>query len=512
MLRVRRALVSLADKRNIRFLIDAFRQFGIEAIATGQTARSLRDEGLNVTEVSAITDFPEILGGRVKTLHPSIHGAILARKNSKEDRQELKKHQLDFIDLVVVNLYDFVGAAQGDSSLMEAIEHIDIGGSALLRAAAKNYHHISLVTSPDDYESLAAEMTRYKGSISEEFRAERAMRAYRMSAAYDERISEYMARQQGQTNIQKEEMLVKAARLKDLRYGENPHQKAALYTASTPPQGLTAAPMLQGSPLSYNNLVDADMACKIVHQFSKPACVIVKHASPCGVAQKERLVDAYLSALAADSESAFGGILAFNRELDEETAQNIIQKQFAELLIAPQVSKGARKQLKAKKNLSLLIYETKDPPSFSIRSIAGGWLKQETDTALPVELKWVTKRKAEEQYEDLLFAWKLVKLCHSNAIVIARQGATCGIGGGQTSRVFSVRCALLRAEGMQLEGAALASDAFFPFADSIELLAATGISAIIQPGGSKRDAEVIEAADKLNIAMAFTHQRAFSHG
>lgn len=528
MVKTRRALVSLADKRNLDSLVAVLKQFGVETIATGQTAELLKEKGLNVLEVSAITDFPEILGGRVKTLHPFIHGAILARPDHQQDKADLKTHGLTPIDLVVVNLYDFTAGAKKSNAISEAVEYIDIGGSALLRAAAKNYHYVTLISSPDDYQSLARELKQNDGSISQSFRAERAIRAYRLSAAYDSQIGDYLAgeierpakgeqgaQQEHDEDARGEEENIVAIRLATLRYGENPHQKASLYATSQPPRGLAAAPLLQGKPLSYNNLIDADMASRIVQQFSKPVCVIVKHTSPCGVAERDRLVDAYLSAFNADRESAFGGVLAFNRELDEETATAIVTNQFAELVIAPQVSSRALQQLAARKNLRVVEFAAQALDDYHIRFVAGGLLKQESDGACLPKLEWVTKKRATKMQEaDLLFAWRVVKLCHSNAIVIARKQASCGIGQGQTSRVFSVRCALMRAadNGIDLEGAVLASDAFFPFADSIEFLADTGVSAVIQPGGSKRDEEVIEAADKRDIAMAFTYQRAFFHG
>lgn len=510
MLNVRRALVSLADKRNVDLLVDILKQFAIETIATNQTAKLLREKGVSLKEVSDVTKFPEMLGGRVKTLHPLIHGAILARSDHQQDQAELQTHGLNPIDLVVVNLYDF--ATGTNNGFSEAIEHIDIGGSTLLRAAAKNYHYVALVSSPDDYESLAMELEQNNGAIGEPFRAERAIRAYRLSSAYDKQIGAYLA-QQLEHQENKEEETITTRFLTDLRYGENPHQRASLYATSNPPRALAAAPLLQGKPLSYNNLIDADAASKLVCQFNKPTCVIVKHTNPCGVAERDSLVDAYLNALNADRESAFGGVIAFNRELDEETAKAIITNQFAELVIAPQLTTKAREELAVKKNLRVLVFANEDTGDDHIRFISGGLLKQQAHLGSSVKLEYPTKRKAtKEQEADLLFAWRVARLCHSNAIVIAKEHTTCGIGAGQTSRVFSVRCALMRADRENLTGAVLASDGFFPFADSIELLVDAGISAVIQPGGSKRDQEVIAAADKQDIAMAFTHQRAFSHG
>ncbi len=498
-------------------LVDILKRFDIETIATNQTAKLLKEKGVSLEEVSNVTNFPEILGGRVKTLHPSIHGAILARSNNQQDQADLKTHGLSPIDLVVVNLYDF--ATGLNNGLLDAIEHIDIGGSTLLRAAAKNYHYVALVSSPDDYESLAMELEQNDGAIGESFRAERAIRAYRLSSAYDSQISAYLGQQLERSHepqkLDHEEETITTRKILDLRYGENPHQRAGLYATSNPPQGLAAAPLLQGKSLSYNNLIDADAASKLVGQFSKPACVIVKHTNPCGVAERDRLVDAYIGAFNADRESAFGGVIACNCELDEETARTIVNSQFAELIIAPEITTKAREQLAVKKNLRVLAFANEDTGDYHIRFISGGLLKQQANPTPSLKLEWVTKRKATKSQEaDLLFAWQVVRLCHSNAIVIAKRRTSCGIGVGQTSRVFSVRCALMRAanNNVSLAGAVLASDAFFPFADSVELLAEANISAVIQPGGSKRDQEVIEAANKRDIAMAFTHQRAFSHG
>ena len=512
MLRVRRALISLADKRDSLSLCSLLKEFHIDAIATGQTAQVLR-EHINITEVADLTGFPEILDGRVKTLNPKIHAGILARKDRPEDMKSLEEQHIKPIDLVVVNLYDFATAVRKGFSREQIIEQIDIGGSALLRAAAKNYRSVALITSPDDYDSLTQEMFAYKGCVSMEFRAARVARAFALSANYDSRISKYFQTDRADKE-EKEELLLAGHLVRHLRYGENPHQKAALYADSSPPRGLAAAQCLQGKPLSYNNLLDADRAYRMVRQFRSSACAVIKHANPCGVARQESQRDAYLKALAADGESAFGGIIAFNEKLAEETAALIAEKQFAEVVVAPQFPPRARKQLSVKKNMRLLLYDEQDESPHGIRSIEGGFLLQDADNKSVDSLQWVTKRRALEHTEDMLFAWKVVKLCHSNAVVIAKKEVTCGIGSGQTSRVFSVRCALMRAadNGISLDDAVLASDAFFPFPDSIELLKGTGIVAIIQPGGSKRDAEVIKAADAQGLAMAFTGQRSFFHG
>ena len=504
------------------------KEYEVEVVSTGATAAALKKHLDNVQEISEVTDFPEILDGRVKTLHPAVHAGILARKDRQDDLATLKNLNIKPYDLVVINLYPFVAKVQQGASLSEVTENIDIGGSTLLRAAAKNYANVTLITNPQDYDSLAQEMHLNNGEVSHEFRASRMAAAFAFSAEYECQIAEYFAEVNNATSgTGVREVLATGYLSGELRYGENPHQQAAVYTTSQPPHGLAGGELLNGKPLSYNNLLDADLAWKVVIQFETPTCVIVKHAQPCGAASHSDEAIAYQRALDGDKESAFGGIIAFNCRLGAAAAELIIN-QFAEVVIAPQFDEKALKILRTKKNLRLLACEviTESDGSVKngvvenniknvIKNINGGFLKQSIDDAMPTatSLQWVTKNSI-DTIEDLFFAWGIVKYCRSNAVVIAKDGASCGIGAGQTSRVFSVRCALMRAKdnGIDVRGAVLASDAFFPFADSLELIAEAGISAVIQPGGSKRDDEVIAAADKHNIAMAFTGIRCFYHG
>ena len=512
MLQVRRALISVADKGNLDVLADLLQTHGIEVIATSETAQSLAKYDIPARSVSAMTGFPDLLGGRVKTLHPAIHAGILARKDHTQDQQDLREQKLDPIDLVVVNLYPFGAKVRAGAAVAEIIENIDIGGVALIRATAKNHLHTGLVTSPQDYGALRKELNGNGGKLSDGFRSARACDAFLMTADYDRQIAAYLA---DLYESDTSDLLLGGYHAKDLRYGENPHQTARLYADRSPPRGLGAAKCLQGASLSYNNYLDADLALRVVTAIQEPACAIVKHAQPCGVAQRRDLAAAYQAAYEADPESAFGGVIACNRELNKDTAA-LIHRQFTALVVAPAVSKEAQAILRDKKNLRLLV-SSLTTPAQQMRNIHGGWLVQSSDD-LPLtasDLQWVTpKPDHTPMLEDLLFAWRVVQFCRSNAIVIAKAGTTCGIGAGQTSRVFSVRCALLRAadHACDLEGAVLASDAFFPFADSIALIAEAGIRAIIQPGGSKRDEEVIEAARQHNIAMALTGRRCFWHG
>ena len=511
MLKVRRALISIADKNNLDILADLLKNHSIETIATGKTAQSLAEHGVQSIPVSSITGYPDLLEGRVKTLHPAIYAGILARRDHRQDQQDLHQQDLEPIDLVVVNLYPFAEKVSQRAGTDEIIANIDIGGLAMIRAAAKNHLHTALITSPQDYADLAQELAENDGKLSPSFRSARAGAAFLLTADYDRQIADYLAR------LYKDErpanFLFGGYHPKDLRYGENPHQTARLYADSSPPRGLSAARCLQGRPMSYNNYLDADLALTIVTGFEDPACVIVKHAQPCGVAEHQTLAAAYRAAYQADQESAFGGVIACNRALDQETAA-LIRRQFAELVVAPAMTDEAIATLKDKKNLRLLV-SSPVASSRQIRGIHGGWLVQSSHRLNSAASDWVaSKPQNSSVLDDLIFAWRVVQFCRSNAIVIAKGGATCGIGAGQTSRVFSVRCALLRAadNNCDLQGAVLASDAFFPFADSIALIAKAGIAAIIQPGGSKRDAEVIEAARRHNIAMAFTGQRCFWHG
>ena len=547
MIKINRALVSLSNKTNIDKLAALFQEFNIEVISTGGTAKQLKQHLPEVIDIEEITSFPEILGGRVKTLHPHVHGGILARKDNTDDMQTLKDLQIDAFDLVVINLYPFEeqllkdGTAGDSQNIDSMVELIDIGGITLLRAAAKNYRNVILITDPQDYDNLADELRANNGSVRVEFSAKRMAAAFARSSAYDRNIANYFAAQLDQdTSVVTPEstpdnnstasvsprLMISADIKQELRYGENPHQQAALYTSSANhgnDKGIAGAKLLNGKALSYNNLVDANAAWRLACELPDACCVIVKHAQPCGVAVASTQPLAYQHALMADKESSFGGIVAVNSILEAETA-TLLKEMFLEVIIAPQFSEESLAILRAKKNLRLLqcasSHEKESPmtPPKMIKTISGGFLMQAEDKYIPTaeSLEWVTKRKLSDTQEitDLLFAWQVAKVCHSNAIVIAKDGTTCGIGAGQTSRVFSVRLALLRAADNDLDvsGSAVASDAFFPFADSVGLLAEKGIKSIIQPGGSKRDAEVIALADEHNIAMAFTGYRCFYHG
>lgn len=547
MIKINRALVSVSDKTSLDKLASVFQEFNIEVISTGGTAQHLKKHLPEVKDLTELTSFPEILGGRVKTLHPHVHGGILARKDNPDDMAKLKELQLSPFDLIVVNLYPFAEqllkldpSNDNDQNPTNMIEFIDIGGITLLRAAAKNYHNVVLITDPQDYVKLANEMRSNKGSVSVDFSAKRMPAAFAMSSDYDRQIADYFSsrltpmdylKQLGQTNDG--DWLAKFGSSKfvatDLRYGENPHQRAALYKDPDDLTGLAGAQLLNGKPLSYNNLVDANSAWRLSCELpsngvNDKGCVIVKHAQPCGVALAPSQVQAYESALSADKESSFGGIISVNGILEEETALKI-KDNFIEVVIAPAFTDSALEILSAKKNLRLLscmpsrdTYSNQADAPRMFKTINNGILMQAEDHYRPTadSLEWVTKAHptSEQEVNDLLFAWQVAKFCHSNAIVIAKNGVTCGIGAGQTSRVFSVRLALLRAadNNIDISGGVVASDAFFPFADSIALLVDKGIKSIIQPGGSKRDPEVIAMADEHNLAMAFTGHRSFFHG
>lgn len=537
MLKIKRALISVSNKNKLEQLCLLLKEYGVQVTSTGGTAKFIKQYIEDVQDISTVTSFPEILDGRVKTLHPHIHGGILARKEQQKDMAAIEKLNIKPYDLVVINLYPFASSVKQALPFDDMLEQIDIGGSTLLRAAAKNYKSVALISKPDDYELLVQEMCANNGKVSNEFRAKLMAKAFFLSSEYDSRIAEYFKsvldsnynqdsslsqklpnEKQAAEKIKeqsKSEILAAAYPLNELRYGENPHQRATVYTNEQSPKGLVGAKLLNGKPLSYNNLVDADLALRLVNQLTAPACVIVKHVQPCGAAYDHTDISiAYKRALNADKESAFGGIVAFNRPLNAETAE-LISKQFTELVIACGIDEAALDILQRKKDLRILDCQLLSNNEYSLKNINGGFLRQDIDNAIPSieSLDWVSKTKS-DKVEDMLFAWTIAKYCHSNAIVIAKERSTCGLGVGQTSRVFSVRCALLRAQDneINLQGAVLASDAFFPFADSVELIASSGISAIIQPGGSKRDTEVIAAADKYNIAMAFTGIRAFYHG
>ncbi|MAA73430.1 MAG: bifunctional phosphoribosylaminoimidazolecarboxamide formyltransferase/inosine monophosphate cyclohydrolase [Salinisphaeraceae bacterium] len=522
-IRIRRALISVSDKTGLADLAQALAQFDVQVLSTGGTARQLRDTGLPVTDVAEHTGAPEIMGGRVKSLHPRIHGGILARRDM--DQADLEAQAIDPIDLVVVNLYPFSQTiAQPGVSLPEAIEQIDIGGPAMLRAAAKNHRWVCVLTDPGDYAEFVAELKANAGAVGAEFRQRAALKGFRLTSAYDAAIADYLAApdQPSEDDAPLPERLTLHFDKRDaLRYGENPHQSAALYVpAGRPASALTGARQIQGKALSYNNLADADAALECVRLFDDaPTCVIVKHANPCGIAQGSTLREAYERAFATDPTSAFGGILAFNRPLDEETARCVLDNQFAEILLAPAVEPDCLPVLARKKNLRVLTLDDYDAPTLpgrQLKPIAGGLLVQDSDSVDLDEatLKTVSQRAPTDgELADLRFAWKVAKQVKSNAIVYVRDGQTIGIGAGQMSRVDSARIACDKAAdaGLGVKGAAMASDAFFPFRDGIDTAAATGIASVIQPGGSIRDEEVIAAADEADMAMLFTGIRHFRH-
>jgi phosphoribosylaminoimidazolecarboxamide formyltransferase / IMP cyclohydrolase len=511
--KVARALLSVSDKSGIVELAHALAAAGVQIISTGGTAKLLEKEGVKVTEVSAHTGFAEMLDGRVKTLHPKIHGGLLARRDDPTHLAALKAAGIEPIDLLVVNLYPFQATvADPDCRLEDAIENIDIGGPAMLRSAAKNYTSVAVVVDPADYPRVLAELK--SGAISEKTRFALAKKAFAHTAAYDGAIANYLT---SRNSASPDVLTLQFTKLQDLRYGENPHQSAAFYRDTQPVAGsLARCKQIQGKALSYNNIADADAAWECVKSFTEPACVIVKHANPCGVATGANLQEAYARALRTDPTSAFGGILAFNRVLDRATAEAVV-KQFAEVIIAPRVEAEAQKAFAAKTNLRLLeVPLAHDAQGHDFKRVGGGLLVQSTDARALNEsdLKTPTKKKpTKEQMRDLLFAWRVAKFVKSNAIVFARDGATLGIGAGQMSRLDSARVAAFKAQEAKLElaGSVAASDAFFPFRDGLDALAAAGASAVIQPGGSVKDAEVIAAADERGVAMVFTGMRHFRH-
>lgn len=520
---VRRALVSVSDKTGLADLGRALDALGVEMLSTGGSARALREVHVPVRDVSDVTGFPEIMDGRVKTLHPAIHGALLGRRQT--DDAVMAEHDIEPIDLLVVNLYPFAQTvARPDVTMDDAIENIDIGGPAMLRAAAKNHDRVLVVTDPADYAELI-DTLREHGGTTLALRRRLAARAYAQTARYDGMIADWLG-----AHVSEEEeatpfppsIHLGMDRASTLRYGENPHQGAALYTEpGAPAEGIVAtARVLAGKPLSYNNLADTDAALECVKAFRKvPACVIVKHANPCGVALGDNLIDAYQRAFACDATSAFGGIIAFNRPLDAATAETILSRQFVEVVIAPQVEDAAREVFAKKPNVRLLAtgnWPEQAPATRNYKRIAGGLLVQDTDrdTLLVDDLEVVSKRVPDaEELRDLLFAWHVAMYVKSNAIVYARAGQTVGIGAGQMSRVISARIAAMKAAdaGLEVTGSAMASDAFFPFRDGIDAAAEAGVKTVIQPGGSIRDKEVIAAADEHDMAMVFTGMRHFRH-
>ena len=516
---IRRALISVADKRGIVALGRVLAARGVQIISTGGTAGQLRENGIEVTEIGDYTGFAEIMAGRVKTLHPKIHAGILARRG--EDDAVLAQLEIQTIDLVVVNLYPFGQVIRTPGCrLSEALENIDIGGPAMLRAAAKNHRHVTVVTDRRDYDRVIEQIERDQ-AVDAQTRFDLAVTCFAHTAQYDAAIADYLGalrqpeQADGEGGLLPPTLTLRLEKKQPLRYGENPHQLAAFYLES---DGADTADFeqLQGKALSYNNIADTDAALACVQQFqSAHACVIVKHANPCGVARKDTQLAAYVRAFDTDPESAFGGIIAFNRGLQAATADAIVQRQFVEVIIAPGVDEDARRLLTGKPNIRLLITPSRSQrPQLDYKRVAGGLLVQQADSALYQSLDAVTKRCADEaEMRDLKFAWKVSKYVKSNAIVYARDEATVGVGAGQMSRINSARIAALKAQqaGFDLPAAVMASDAFFPFRDGVDNAAKDGITAVIQPGGGLRDAEVIAAANEHNIAMVLTSMRHFRH-
>jgi phosphoribosylaminoimidazolecarboxamide formyltransferase/IMP cyclohydrolase len=528
---VRRALISVSDKTGLAEFARSLAGHGIEILSTGGSARTLRDAGVAVTEVSEHTGFPEIMDGRVKTLHPKVHGGILARRDDDAHLAAMAAHGIAPIDLVVVNLYPFEATVASGADFASCVENIDIGGPAMVRAAAKNHDFVTVVTDPADYAAITAELSAHAGAIGPVLRRRLAAAAYAHTAAYDAAIAGWLARELGDPFPA--QMVFAGRRQQDLRYGENPHQAAAVYAGGAARPGVANAEQLQGKELSYNNLNDTDAAFELVAEFTpsgfdRPAVAIIKHANPCGVAMADTLAEAYRRALACDPVSAFGGIIAVNRPLDADTAAEI-GKLFAEVVIAPAVDPAAREVLADKKNLRVLVtgaLPDAGAPGLTVKSLAGGFLLQTRDDGRidAAALKVVSKRTpSATEIADMLFAFRVAKHVKSNAIVYARDGATVGIGAGQMSRVDSARIAAWKAnEAAEAAGAAgtatrgtagsvVASDAFFPFADGLMAAVDAGATAVIQPGGSMRDNEVIAAADAAGIAMVFTGLRHFRH-
>nr|WP_244968580.1 bifunctional phosphoribosylaminoimidazolecarboxamide formyltransferase/IMP cyclohydrolase [Rosenbergiella australiborealis] len=523
---VRRALLSVSDKTGIVDFARGLSEHGIELLSTGGTARLLADAGLPVTEVSDYTGFPEMMDGRVKTLHPKIHGGILGRRD--KDDEVMAEHQILPIDMVVVNLYPFAKTVANENcSLEDAVENIDIGGPTMVRSAAKNHKDVAIVVNSTDYSPLLKELSENNQSLSLETRFDLAIKAFEHTAAYDGMIANYFGRlvpayysdEKVPSGHFPRTLNLSLIKKQDMRYGENSHQQAAFYIEETLSEASVAtAVQHQGKALSYNNIADTDAALECVKEFEQPACVIVKHANPCGVATANDLLQAYDCAYATDPTSAFGGIIAFNRELDAATAQAIISRQFVEVIIAPSASSEALAITAAKQNVRVLTCGEwqQRQNGFDFKRVNGGLLVQDRDLGMVCqdELKVVTKRQpTEEELRDALFCWKVAKFVKSNAIVYAKNNRTIGIGAGQMSRVYSAKIAGIKAadEGLEVSGSAMASDAFFPFRDGIDAAAAVGIRCVIQPGGSIRDDEVIAAADEHGIAMIFTGMRHFRH-
>ena len=519
--KISRALISVSDKTGIVEFAQALNDQDVEILSTGGTFHLLKEQGIQVTEVSDYTGFPEMMDGRVKTLHPKIHGGILGRRDI--DEPVMEEHGIKAIDMVVVNLYPFAATvADPNCELPTAIENIDIGGPTMVRSAAKNHKDVAIVVNAGDYQAVIEEMQGNQGQLDYKTRYQLMVKAFEHTAAYDGMIANHFGARD--TANAKRDFAdtynVQYVKTQAMRYGENPHQKAAFYTEAEPADAsVSTATQLQGKELSFNNIADTDAALETVKQFDQPACVIVKHANPCGVAVATDIETAYDLAFATDPESAFGGIIAFNRELDGKTAAAICKQQFVEVIIAPSVAAEAIAAVSAKKNVRLLecgSWNDQRPQDFDYKRVNGGLLIQDRDNGMVAEqdLQVVTKRvPTEQEMADMLFAWKVAKMVKSNAIIYAKNNQTVGVGAGQMSRINSARIAAIKAEhaGLEVKGAVMASDAFFPFRDGIDNAGKSGISCIIQPGGSMRDEEVIAAANEHGMAMVFTGMRHFRH-
>lgn len=527
--KIKTALISVSDKSHLIQQAKALRKYGVRLLSTGGTFRALSDAGLEVTEVASVTNFPEMMDGRVKTLHPAIHGGLLADRDIPHHMTSMDEHNIPKIDLLIVNLYPFEDTVAGGADYDTCVENIDIGGPAMIRAAAKNHKHVAVCIDSASVEKLLGDMEQHGGSTCPKFRKKLAAKAYARTAQYDAAISNWFNEQ---LNIETPDFIAQGGELRQtLRYGENPHQTAAFYTSGNSRPGVATARQIQGKELSYNNINDTDAAFELVAEFgaqedgAKPAVAIIKHANPCGVAQGDTLIEAYKAALACDPVSAFGGIVAINGMLDGETAR-AISKVFTEVIIAVDMDTEALNILSKKKNVRVLITGgLPDPsePAFTMRNVAGGFLLQDRDNGHVAEndLKVVTKRQpTDTEMSDMLFAWRVAKHVKSNAIIYVKDGATAGIGAGQMSRIDSARIAARKAEDARdaagwdeprTKGCVVASDAFFPFADGLMAAAKAGATAVIQPGGSIRDDEVIAAADEAGLAMVFTGMRHFRH-
>jgi phosphoribosylaminoimidazolecarboxamide formyltransferase/IMP cyclohydrolase len=516
---ITRALISVSDKTGIVEFASALSERKVEILSTGGTARLLTENNIPVTEVSEHTGFPEMMDGRVKTLHPTIHGGILGRRGI--DDTVMKENEIAPIDMIVVNLYPFEQTvANPDCDLPTAIENIDIGGPTMLRAAAKNHKDVTVIVDAEDYARVLEEMDSNNGAVTDTTRFDLAVKTFEHTSNYDGAIANYLGTRLGDEPSEFPRTInLQYRQVQTMRYGENPHQKAAFFVERDQPEAcISTAKQLQGKELSYNNIGDTDAALECVKQYNEgPACVIVKHANPCGVALGSNLLEAYDRAYSTDPESAFGGIIAFNQELDAETAQAIVDRQFVEVIIAPSISSEAVEAVSAKKNVRLLECGEWDSEALhrqDFKRVNGGLLVQDADLQLHNELKVVTKRTpTEQEMEDLLFTWRVAKYVKSNAIVYGKDKMTIGVGAGQMSRVNSARIAAIKAEhaGLEVPGSVMASDAFFPFRDGLDNAASVGVRAVIQPGGSMRDEEVIAAADEAGLAMVFTGMRHFRH-